>query len=334
MYRWDVPMKLKTNRTVRALAFGIVVLAIHSESLAEPWVTYIDAQSTSVCEVVNSSNLELVVLADTAELVSITGTDLAFIDTLVDAEGTVFYLGQPAGYIEFATDGEGFRTLWLFSLADDVAQLDFLTGELLSTGLLPIDFANVPCAACPLWDEPDECTDTDGDGVVDADDECFNTPFNEIAGSDGCSCSQLDGDDDGVDGCDDLCPSTPFSEFADDFGCSCSQLDDDVDGVDNCVDLCLGTVPGDLTDRDGCSCVQLDDDRDGVTNCSDLCTETPSGGRVGFDGCLVTSGPGGGITVSFCGAANAMIFPLMFCGLVGFRRSARIRSRAGLPTGA
>ncbi|MEZ6083803.1 MAG: hypothetical protein R3E58_07640 [Phycisphaerae bacterium] len=49
--------------------------------------------------------------------------------------------------------------------------------------------------------------DADGDGVVDEDDLCDDTPSDELTDEFGCSCSQLDSDDDGVNDCDDQCPN-------------------------------------------------------------------------------------------------------------------------------
>lgn len=49
--------------------------------------------------------------------------------------------------------------------------------------------------------------DADGDGVIDADDTCDDTPADETADEFGCSCSQIDSDADGVNDCDDGCPN-------------------------------------------------------------------------------------------------------------------------------
>ena len=73
-------------------------------------------------------------------------------------------------------------------------------------------------------------TDTDGDGVIDDDDLCPNTPNGVAVNSDGCSESQLDDDGDGVFNDQDLCPNTPNGETVNSDGCSDSQLDLDSDG--------------------------------------------------------------------------------------------------------
>lgn len=279
-------MLTRAYRSSGAVICVWLAIGLSTPAQAAPWVEYADAASGSLCDVVNAANLELVVLETTGELVGITGTDVIFLDTFVDEEGFVFFQGLPAGFIEFAEDGDGFRTLWWFATLDDVANVNEFTGEPTLTGLLPTDFLDVPCDACPFWDEPAECLDSDLDGVEDLFDLCPLTLFGEIVYSDGCSCGQVDYDADGVDECDDLCPDTPLSELADFFGCSCSQLDDDQDGVDNCYDLCSGTPLWTAVDLDGC----------------------PIGGS-------------GGIVINLCGAVGAMIMPMMLCtlGMLRFR---------------
>ena len=264
-----------TRNPLATAICGLIAWGFGSSAMALPWVVYFDAGSDSVCDVVNAANLELVVFADTGELVGITGPDVIFLDTFVDDDGFVFFRGDPAGFIEFAQDADGFRTLWLFTLFGDVADVDLFTGVLLSTGLLPFDFFDVPCDACPQWDLPVECLDFDGDGVEDIIDECLGTLFGELVDDFGCSCGQLDGDQDGIDDCIDQCPSTPFSFFAEADGCACEEVDDDFDGVDSCFDLCSGTPLNEFPDIDGCSCSQLDNDADGIDNCDDLCPNTP-----------------------------------------------------------
>ena len=173
-------MPLGTRNPVTMAILAVFAWGLGSSALALPWVVFVDAGSGAVCDVVNAANLELVVFSDTGELVGITGTDVIFLDTFVDDDGFVFFRGDPAGSIEFAQDADGFRTLWLFTLLGDVADVNLFTGEPLSTGLLPFDFANVPCDACPQWDLPAECLDFDGDGVADVFDLCPGTLFEQI----------------------------------------------------------------------------------------------------------------------------------------------------------
>jgi hypothetical protein len=61
--------------------------------------------------------------------------------------------------------------------------------------------------------------DSDGDGVVDSEDSCPNTPDGEIVDSGGCSISQKDSDGDGVNDNLDACPNTPLGAVVDSSGC-------------------------------------------------------------------------------------------------------------------
>jgi len=126
--------------------------------------------------------------------------------------------------------------------------------------------------------------DTDGDGVLDCDDLCLDTPVNETTNADGCACSQLTVDDndpctedtceagivttDGDLTCDadDGCPNNPNKIAPGICGCEVSDEDLDMDGITDCIDLCLGTPNGEATNQDGCACSQLTvDDNDPCT---------------------------------------------------------------------
>ena len=71
--------------------------------------------------------------------------------------------------------------------------------------------------------------DTDGDGVLDANDLCPNTPAGAMVDEDGCKVipAPTDADGDGVVDADDLCPSTPAGTSVDTTVCEI------VDPVDN-----------------------------------------------------------------------------------------------------
>ena len=127
--------------------------------------------------------------------------------------------------------------------------------------------------------------DIDGDGVLNVNDLCPNTPSGEEVDGNGCSNGQLDDDNDGVQNSDDECADTPSGEEVNAVGCSESQLDDDEDGVMNNVDLCANTPSGEEVNDNGCSNGQLDDDNDGVQNSDDECADTPSGEDVDAVGC-------------------------------------------------
>jgi hypothetical protein len=284
-----------TNRRVRtvlpAVVVGLTLFAARVHGQAVPWEVFIDTESASVCGVVNAATAELVVLRCTGELVIVSGVDFVIPDIFVDSEGFVFFGLGTAGFIDFADDGDGFRTLWWISETGHVFDVDPFTLHPIETALFPGDISNIACNACEFWDDPTACIlvifDEDGDCIEDADDVCPHTPIGELTDAAGCSCSQLDLDADGIDNCDDLCPATPSLEFVDLDGCSCSQLDSDLDGVDDCDDLCL---------------------------------DTPFGEEVDFDGCRVVFVSPPAITVNFCGSFGAAALAMTFCGLIGLRR--------------
>ncbi len=131
----------------------------------------------------------------------------------------------------------------------------------------------------------DSQVDTDEDGVTDDKDQCPNTPTGEVVDANGCSDSQKDTDGDGVTDDKDDCPNTPLGELVFLNGCSVSQLDDDGDGVINGDDQCPNTPSGEVVDANGCSDSQVDTDEDGVTDDKDTCANTPSGETVDANGC-------------------------------------------------
>ena len=132
----------------------------------------------------------------------------------------------------------------------------------------------------------DQNDDVDGDGVLNVDDLCPNTPAGEAVNDDGCSNGQLDDDNDGVKNSDDLCADTPTGEDVNDDGCSQSQLDDDNDGVMNNIDECANTPNNEVVNAKGCSESQLDDDNDGVMNNVDSCPNSSEGSIVDASGCF------------------------------------------------
>lgn len=124
-----------------------------------PWETFFDDVSTSACDVVNASNVELVVLHATGELAVVTGIDATLSGTEVDGAGNVFFDGAPAGFITFAEDGDGLRSLWWISLTGRVIELDGLSGEPIESDSFPDDFRGAGCDACDFWDDQTICAD-------------------------------------------------------------------------------------------------------------------------------------------------------------------------------
>ncbi|MFH1725404.1 MAG: LamG domain-containing protein [Elusimicrobiota bacterium] len=109
--------------------------------------------------------------------------------------------------------------------------------------------------------------DDDGDGVLNDQDDCPETPSGEEVDEDGCAESQKDADGDGVTNDLDKCAGTPPEEdVLAIMGCGPSQVcgayadDADEDGVVDDLDVCPGTdpeTPPYLPIAQGCSCFQI-----------------------------------------------------------------------------
>jgi OmpA-OmpF porin, OOP family len=124
-----------------------------------------------------------------------------------------------------------------------------------------------------------EPLDSDGDGVLDGEDQCPDTPRGMAVDSSGCP---LDTDGDGVADSLDKCPATPRGVPVDAKGC---PLDSDGDGVYDHLDKCPATAAGVPVDKMGCP---LDSDGDGVYDHLDKCPDTPRGLLVDKKGCPVS----------------------------------------------
>ena len=167
---------------------------------------------------------------------------------------------------------------------EDVAHSGFLWA---TCGLFDVAAANFSYQL-PIVDElpEDEVTDSDGDGIVDADDDCPNSP-DEPVWPDGCTDSQLDSDEDGVTDDLDLCPDTGVGFSVDENGCAENQKDADGDGISDAGDQCANTPITEVADANGCSDSQKDQDGDGVQDSLDQCPNTLPGTIVDSVGCEV-----------------------------------------------
>lgn len=284
-------------RRFASLALGLCTFCVVTPAtvLAQPWDFYEDPISGEQCDLVNAQNAELVVYSDSGELVIVSGNDLFLGDSFVDGDANVFFDGIPFGVIAFATDGNGFRSLWWLTDSGSVVAIDPDALFPFDSLAFPEDFVGVECDACPFWDHPEDCVpvvDLDNDGVPDDFDDCpFTSPGEDVDAA-GCSCEDL-GD------------------------CDCF-VDSDLDGVVNCQDLCEGTPLDADVDFAGCACFEVDDDDDGVDNCDDQCPNSPAGADVDLDGCTVVVVQPGPVIIG-CGNFGPLMLGLMFAGLFVMR---------------
>ena len=131
--------------------------------------------------------------------------------------------------------------------------------------------------------------DTDGDGIIDSNDNCEWTEDKSTVNSEGCDWSQQDEDSDGVLNSNDECLGTNLGSVVDINGCADYQKDTDGDGLSDDVDPCPNDVSGSDHDSDGCiDLVDQDDDNDGILDPQDDCPT----GQIGLhsndfdqDGC-------------------------------------------------
>ena len=93
-----------------------------------------------------------------------------------------------------------------------------------------------------------KASDSDNDGVMDAQDACPDSAAGARVNANGCS----DSDNDGVIDGQDLCPNSMPGSVVNEMGCA----DDDNDGVANNLDKCPATPMEDKVDADGCSIFQ------------------------------------------------------------------------------
>jgi len=125
---------------------------------------------------------------------------------------------------------------------------------------------------------PEIDRDSDGDGVLDKNDDCPDTPRGATVDSRGCP---HDSDGDGVWDGIDQCPDTPRGATVDSRGC---PHDSDGDGVWDGIDQCPDTPRGATVDSRGCP---HDSDGDGVWDGIDQCPDTPRGVTVDSRGCPI-----------------------------------------------
>lgn len=141
-------------RVIAISACVTLMCAVRPAAAQTAWDVFTDAQSGSLCGVVNALNNELVVLNGTSQLMIVSSRDTILADTFVDLEGFVFLGIDPVGVIEFVEDADGFRTLWWLTLDGRIVELDPFTAEPSASNEVPQDVRNVACNACEFVDNP------------------------------------------------------------------------------------------------------------------------------------------------------------------------------------
>lgn len=152
---------MATNRLSRLVTGAIFAAGLATFNVTAfgqtPWILFEDDASFSACDVVNANNVDLVVLAETREMVIISGRDVILEELQVDASLNVYYAGEPAGFLTFDFDGDDLRSLWWVSLTGRVVDVDPFDGEPGETDLFPSDFRGAACDACDYWDDQTVC---------------------------------------------------------------------------------------------------------------------------------------------------------------------------------
>ena len=211
--------------------------------------------------------------------------------------------------------GEAFGSIGMGSAGDGVQQLEGVLGVRYEIGdavgvslgggrgiltgigspdvraFVLVDVAPRARAAGPLIVRepapPRDTGDDDGDGVVNADDECRADAEDADGFQDGDGCPDLDNDGDGLPDDADTCPLEPEDVDGLDDVDGCVDRDNDKDGIADLDDKCPNE-PEDMDgylDNDGCD--EPDNDRDGIPDVIDQCALEPEtiNGKQDDDGC-------------------------------------------------
>ncbi|MBI5513076.1 MAG: OmpA family protein [Deltaproteobacteria bacterium] len=119
--------------------------------------------------------------------------------------------------------------------------------------------------------------DTDGDGVLDPDDQCVTVPRGANPDPGRLGCPRPDADGDGVYDDEDQCVQVPAGPTPDPARRGCPRPDADGDGVYDDEDQCVQVPAGPTPDAARRGCPDGDDDNDGVRNGLDQCRAVSSG---------------------------------------------------------
>jgi len=157
---------MKKNVLFAGFCFLIVVIESsvaargQTQTQSVPWGSFQDPVTGTICDTVNADNAQFVVLADTSELVVISGIDRTLSDLVMDEQGDVTFEGNPAGSIGFATDGDGNARVFWMTLTGTVVHFDSLSSQPSDSDKQPGSLHGVRCDACSLWDDQSVCPTT------------------------------------------------------------------------------------------------------------------------------------------------------------------------------
>lgn len=156
-------LAMNTSHSGAVVAGSLICLAsVATVSAQIPGVDlFQDSESASICDLVNSANAHLVVLTDTGEFALVTGEDTRLEGTFVDVNGDVFVNDEPAGFVTFADDGDGLRSLWWLAPSGFAVHIDTITLQISESQILPDQISDVPCDACTFWDVAADCQSTE-----------------------------------------------------------------------------------------------------------------------------------------------------------------------------
>jgi OOP family OmpA-OmpF porin len=133
-------------------------------------------------------------------------------------------------------------------------------------------------------------TDSDGDGLLDADDSCPAEAEDRDGFQDEDGCPEGDNDADGVADGSDACPNDAEDVDGVEDADGCPDLDNDGDGIPDGYDTCPKEKEDMDGDRDEDGCPDDDTDKDGIRDGLDKCPTEPedTDGFGDEDGCPET----------------------------------------------
>ncbi|MBL8601708.1 MAG: hypothetical protein JNK72_07280 [Myxococcales bacterium] len=200
-------------------------------------------------------------------------------------------LSQRAGYRSISPQELFFGARYATDAARDITVFAGATLPLGSDPLTPSYRVVAGLAYAPRGN------DTDGDGIVDADDRCRTEAEDRDGYEDEDGCPDNDNDSDGVADRDDRCPDQPEDADNHDDADGCPDDDNDGDAVQDADDQCPNEAAGAHPDPSREGCPIPDTDSDGVLDPDDRCVDVAAGAHPDPQraGCPIPDGDGDGV---------------------------------------